>query len=209
MKRNQPCTIYLVRHGETEWNVKRLMQGHGDSSLTKNGIKQAKEAANKLKSVHFDEVFSSDLGRAHSTAKIIIQERKLAIKTTAFLREKNLGKYDGRDYEVFQGELKAYSEEFSKLPSQEKFKFKYPTMESDEEVITRLLRFLREVAIAYTGKMILVVTHAGVIGNLLIHLGAWDYTDQYKKLIGNAGFLKLESDGVDFFIKEAEGIDIT
>lgn len=209
MKSNQPCTIYLVRHGETEWNVKRLIQGHGDSPLTKLGIKQASNTAEKLKNVHFDQVFSSDLSRARDTAEIIAQERNLAIKMTEFLREKAFGDYEGREYDIFRTELKEYSENFAQLTSREKWNFKYPTIETDAEVIERLIRFLREVALAYHGRNVLVVSHAGIIGLLLIHLGVWDYSDQHTKKIGNASYLKLESDGIDFFVKEAEGIDIS
>jgi len=202
------CTIYITRHGETEWNTKKLIQGHKDSPLTQNGIDQARQTAKKLQKINFDEVFSSDLRRAHNTAKIITEERNLAIKTTKLLREKDFGKYSGKEYTIFQNELKNYLNEFESLPDEEKKKYKYPTSESDEEVINRFIRFLREVAVGYPNKTVLVVTHAGLIGNLLIHLGMWKYSDQYKTKIDNAGYLKLISDGIDFFIKDANGIEI-
>ncbi|MBI2630816.1 histidine phosphatase family protein [Candidatus Nomurabacteria bacterium] len=54
------CTLYLVRHGETEWNVKKITQGQSESTLTENGIRQAEETAEKLKDIKFDAIFSSD-----------------------------------------------------------------------------------------------------------------------------------------------------
>lgn len=63
---NNFCTFYVVRHGETEWNVARKIQGHLDSSLTENGLSQAKELGKQLQTTHFDAVFSSDLLRANS-----------------------------------------------------------------------------------------------------------------------------------------------
>ena len=60
-------TIYIVRHGETKWNVKQLMQGHKDSPLTEKGIEQAEEIKKELKNIHFYRIFSSDLLRAKRT----------------------------------------------------------------------------------------------------------------------------------------------
>jgi broad specificity phosphatase PhoE len=105
-------------------------------------------------------------------------------------------------------ELKEYTEEFDSLPNDKKWDYKFPSIETDGEVISRVLRFLREIAVGNPGKNVLIVTHAGVIGNLLIHLGVWNYQDQYSKKLNNAGYLKIESDGIDFFVKDADGIDI-
>ena len=68
-------TFYLVRHGNTEYNRKGIMQGQIDTALTDEGIKNAKivsEKLKKMKDVKFDYVFSSDLGRAFITAHIIM-----------------------------------------------------------------------------------------------------------------------------------------
>ena len=202
------CTIYLVRHGQTDWNVKKLIQGQKNSQLTQLGIEQASAAAAKLQDVVFDQVYSSDLDRASLTASIIAKEKKLAIQLTELLREKNYGDYEGRAYDVFQSELKEYTDEFENLPPEKKWDYKFPTIETDGEVITRLLRFLREVSFANPGKKILIVTHGGIIGNLLIHLGVWSYADQHSRKLNNAGYLKIESDGIDFFVRDADGIDI-
>lgn len=206
--KNKYCTFYVVRHGETEWNVKKLMQGHSNSPLTTNGIKQARETAKKMRNIHFDEVFSSDLERAKQTAEIIALEKKLAVKTTQLLREKNLGHYEGKKYTIFQTELKKYLEEFESLNEDSKKKYRYPTMESDEDVVTRFITFIREIAVAYPDKTVLLTTHAGVIGNFLIHLGLWTYKDQFKKKVKNGGFLKFKSDGIDFFMLESKGIEV-
>lgn len=58
-KQKKPlCQFYLVRHGETEWNRKEIMQGHKDSPLTEEGISQAKQLSQSIKSVQFDLAFS-------------------------------------------------------------------------------------------------------------------------------------------------------
>ncbi len=63
--------IYIIRHGQTELNSKRVLQGRSDYPLNEIGIQQAKEAAEKLQGITFDTVYSSPLIRALQTAKII------------------------------------------------------------------------------------------------------------------------------------------
>src|SRR3990172_8408752 len=98
---NNYTTIYIVRHGETEWNIKGVMQGHSDSPLTKTGEKQAHQIAEELKEIHFDEIFSSDALRAKRTAEIIALERKMAVQAKTALRERNYGEFEGLPYEKY------------------------------------------------------------------------------------------------------------
>lgn len=194
--------IYIVRHGETEWNFKKLIQGQSDSPLTEEGIKQAKGLSKKLNKVKFDLVFSSDLLRAKRTAEIIIAEQKLEIATSELLRERRFGKLEGKPVQT----LRAFDELFAKLRHEEIYSYKSsPDVESDEEIVTRLITFLREAAISHPGKKILVVTHGGIMRAFLIKLGVSDYKNPV--FIGNAGYIKLETDGVDFYVKEVDGIE--
>lgn len=207
MVKNNYCTIYVVRHGETEANLKGILQGHKDFPLTKKGINQAQTLAKKLSKIKFDEAFSSDLLRAHRTAKIIALEHKLIVKTTEKLRERGFGHYEGKVYSVINNDLKKMFEEYEKLSSEEKFKYKFkPFIESDEELSRRMILFLREISVAYPGKKILVVAHGSIMRSVLIALGFALEEELELGAIKNLGYFKLESDGVDFFIKETEGI---
>lgn len=194
-------TLYIVRHGETEWNVEGKLQGHSDSPLTQNGILQAQKLAQELRHINFDQVFTSDLLRAKRTAEIIALEKQLAIQTTKALREQYWGKYEGmKSSEYFQ-----LFNQWKKMTREERHTFKLSEdMENHEEVVSRLIIFLREIAVAYSGKTILTVTHGGIMLRLLIHLGYWAYDT--KERLGNTAYIKLESDGVDFFIKEVKGV---
>lgn len=196
-------TIYIVRHGETKWNVKRKMQGHKDSPLTKKGIEQAKDIKKELKNIHFYRIFSSDLLRAKRTAEIIALEKKLAVTTTKALRERSFGKYEGASVKEMQNLVTKLKKSLKK----EKISYgMIDDIENNEQLLLRLIPFLREIAIAYKGKNILLVSHGGVIKLLLIHFGFASY-DNYEKLyVKNTSYIKLESDGVDFFIKKTKGI---
>ncbi len=204
---NKYCTFYIVRHGETVWNVQGRLQGHKNSPLTERGLKQATNVGKKLKNIDFDVVFSSDLLRTKRTAELIVLEKKMAINTTTLLRERSFGKFEGKNgTAVFRGELKKDLATFLKLSDEQKKKFKYPTTESDEEVVSRYLTFLRETAVAYPGKKVLVVSHGGAMKALLIHLGFGTYDELTNKSVANTSYIELESDGVDFFIKDTVGI---
>lgn len=154
MMKNNYCTFYLVRHGETEWNRQEIIQGQQDSGLTKKGIKQAKKLAKVFKKIKFDQVFSSDLLRAHKTAKLITIEKKIIIKTTKLLRERFFGPYEGKKFSEIQGELRKLIQKMSQLPEKKLFTNK-KIIESNEELISRLITFLRETALAYPKKKIL------------------------------------------------------
>jgi len=206
--KNKYCTFYIVRHGETEWNVKGLFQGQKDSNLTEKGIGQAKLIAKKFKNINFDAIFSSDLIRAKKTAEIIALEHKIAVDTREILRERNFGRLEGRKGDEIKEELKDLFLKFENASDKEKLKFRYvPDMESDEELIGRLITFLREIAVVYSGKTVLIVSHGGMMRTLLIHLGYGRYNELPSGTIENTGYFILESDGVDFFIRKTEGVN--
>lgn len=207
VKLKNSATFYIVRHGETEWNVQNLLQGHGDSPLTAAGKAQISELAQELSSIHFDQVFSSDLLRARQTAELLTIARKLAINTTHLLRERSFGRYEGRSREEFEEENRGLLRQYQSLSQAQQWKFKYADdMESSEEVITRLLVFLRETAVAYTGKNILVVTHGGVLRTFLKHLG--HKVADGRGTIGNGAYIQLASDGAEFEVEKMNGITL-
>lgn len=202
------CTMYIVRHGETEWNVAKINQGQSESILTKNGIKQAQETRHKLKDIHFDAIFSSDLSRCVDTAKIINLDHELVIETSKLLRERTYGKFEGLHDSEYKAVIQEKLKERESLATEEEYiSFRlHEEVETDEELVRRFMLKLREIAVAYTGKTVLVVGHAGCIRNFLIHLGYVARKDLPGGSFKNAGYLKLTSDGVNFFIKEVEGI---
>lgn len=92
-------TIYLTRHGETEYNVKNLAQGWSDSPLTPEGIAQANALHDGLKDIPFANIYSSPSGRAISTARAITSGRNLDIKQDERLKEMNYGSLEANPNE--------------------------------------------------------------------------------------------------------------
>lgn len=202
------CTLYIARHGQTEWNEKGILMGHKDSPLTDLGIQQAHGLARALADVHFDAIFSSDLLRAQRTAEIVKLERDLAIQTTHMLRERSCGDYEGLPHNAY-GDAKAkLIKDLNLLTNAEKKALKLaPNTESVDEHIARLITFIREVAVAYAGKTLLLMTHGGGMRNLLTHFGWANDEELPPGSLDNCAYFILESDGVDFFIKKTVGIN--
>jgi len=203
-------TFYIARHGETEWNAQNLMQGQKDSLLTPKGIEQAKNLADKLKQIKFDQIFSSDLARAKKTAEIVALEHKLIVSTSKLLRESSFGKFEGMKISGFNQLIKKQLEEMKTLTTKDRLKYRMEkSMETDEEAVSRLLTFLREISLAYSNKKILLVSHGKIMRTLLIHLGIGDYESLPRGSIKNTAYIVLESDGIEFFVKQLHGIEIT
>jgi 2,3-bisphosphoglycerate-dependent phosphoglycerate mutase len=86
--------IYLARHGETDWNAERRLQGDTDTALNSTGRKQAAKLAEWLKGIRFDAVYSSTLSRSRDTAEIVRGE--IPLKSLAGLNERRIGKFVGK-----------------------------------------------------------------------------------------------------------------
>ena len=88
--------IYFVRHGETDWNKERKIQGQVDIPLNEFGRHLARETAKGLRDVPFDVCFTSPLGRARETAEIILQGRDVPILEDKRILEMNFGVLEGK-----------------------------------------------------------------------------------------------------------------
>lgn len=88
--------IYFVRHGETDWNKERKIQGQVDIPLNEFGRHLARETAKGLRDVLFDVCFTSPLGRARETAEIILQGRDVPILEDKRILEMNFGVLEGK-----------------------------------------------------------------------------------------------------------------
>ncbi len=210
------CTIYLVRHGESEGNINfgnwlhEVQRTKLGSDLTDTGRKQAESLASKFNHINFDAIFASHLNRAKHTAEILAKERKMAVVAKEALEERRKGNLGGKTEKELREELDIgnifnYPEN---MPVEKIWKWKlFPDMESAEEALGRFITALREIAIAYPNKTVLVVSHGFVMRALLVHLGVGTFRELSSGAIANTGFVVLRSDGVDFFIQEISGIE--
>ena len=83
--------LYIIRHGETEWNVQKRLQGVSDTNLNEKGIEMAKQTAEALKEIPFACCFTSPLKRAKDTAMYILRDRQVPVYEDARIREISFG----------------------------------------------------------------------------------------------------------------------
>ncbi len=94
--------LYVVRHGETDYNVARRICGHAEAQLTEKGYQQAELVAEKIakQGIQIDRLLASPLKRAQETARKIAERNQLTIETEPRLIEMNFGIYDGEPIET-------------------------------------------------------------------------------------------------------------
>lgn len=203
MASSQTCTLYLVRHGQTQWNVDQIIQGQTDVPLTKIGEQQANEQRKKLKDVSFSKIYSSDLIRAHRTAEILNLEKKLALQTAVSLRERQFGVYQGKSIAEGKKRLWELLAHYSSHPY-----IKESGVETNEEMVERSITFLREISVVHPNENILIVTHGGIMRVILLHLGYAKENEFSEGGIQNLSYIRLECDGVEFRVKQTSGISL-
>jgi probable phosphoglycerate mutase len=154
--------LIIVRHGQTQWNLKLIRQGHLDSPLTETGVAQAKALGERLARETFTALYSSDLGRALQTAHMIAAATGHTIVTDPRLRERHLGIFQGLNGDEIR---ERYPEEY-RLHRTVGPSYVIPDGESVEQQVVRNVEYLKEIAERHLGEKIVVVTHGGVLSGL-------------------------------------------
>lgn len=163
--------IYIIRHGETEWNMLRKLQGRSDTELNEMGIRLAEITAEALKEIPFDIAYTSPLKRAYKTAEIIVGDRNIPLIAEERIQEVSFGAYEGlgcskANYEIPDPEF----EYFFQAP--EKYVARNGA-ESIEDLCKRTTEFLKEIINnqQLKDKKVLVATHGAALKGLLSSIG--------------------------------------
>lgn len=157
--------IYVTRHGETEWNTQRRMQGHLDSALTETGITQAKWLGEAFKHINIAKIYASPSGRASETAKLIRGQKKLEIQPLEALKEIYLGSWESKT----QVEIEAYAAENYNAFWHSPEKYVPEDRESFESVIQRASSVLEAMA-ENESEDVLLVTHAVLLKSMYAYI---------------------------------------
>lgn len=155
--------ILLIRHGETDWNVEKRLQGHIDISLNDKGRWQAKTLGSALVDEKLDAIYASDLKRAWTTAQAIAIHQELPVRKDARLRERCYGALEGMSYQEIK---QTYPETYIAWRSRE-IHARYPCGESPAETLLefsdRVVNAVIELAKQHPQQKIVIVTHGGVL----------------------------------------------
>ena len=191
---SEQTTLYIVRHGQTDWNVQGKLQGHADIPLNNTGRAEAAGLSERIGKIDFDVCFSSDLQRAVETAQILSTTHPFVIKSVPTLRERNYGCWEGRLF----SELLEYEKEGRPLLN----------IESDEEIQKRIFPLLDQIVNNYSGATVLIVTHGSVLRSLVAHLLNIDTSSILSIQMKTMATLKLIASNGKYEIQEMTDIQI-
>jgi len=189
--RTDPVLIALVRHGETEWNRQRRIQGTTDIPLNDTGRLQAAQTGELLASEQWDAVYGTPLSRAAETAQIIAG--RLALPEPQLipaLAERGHGVLEGLDH-AGRAAVEAQAASIEGL-------------EPRSLVIERSTAALAEIATSHPGGSVVVVSHGGVIHSLMLHLSEWKLPGAgYVVANGSVHLLRFDAGALELVEPEA------
>lgn len=183
--------IYLIRHGETEWNRLGRLQGHSDIPLNDAGLAQARKAARYLKDTPFDEMLASPLARAKKTAEIIHEGRTCPLYTNPLLSEISFGDAEGfqmgnRSTDIdrkMDDQIRQFFENPDTNPA-------IPNSEPIRKVLDRAEHFMKEILLPMEERMnrVLIATHGGFSRAMLLSIRGGEPADFWKgPILPNCG----------------------
>ncbi|OPZ84805.1 MAG: Phosphoserine phosphatase 1 [Firmicutes bacterium ADurb.Bin419] len=180
--------LILVRHGETDGNIRQTYLGWTDSELNENGISQVHLLRDRLKDTKIDGIFSSPLKRAMETAKIINENFKLDIKYSDGLKERNFGIWDDLTHKDLTNR---YPSEYNEWV-EDWIKYRIRDGESAEDAYDRTAAFIKEVIKSGIEGSLMIVTHLGTIRFILAYLLGVGIENSWRFRVGNASITRVE-----------------
>lgn len=174
--------LWLIRHGETDWNLIKRWQGHTDVGLNPRGLQQAAALARRLQAQIFDGVYASDLGRTRTTAAIAYPRAAPVLDSR--LREMNFGRFEGKNWNEMTLDERATIDAWWEDP----YHTRVPQGESFQDLEQRLVAW--RASLPKTGRF-LVFTHGGPIRSLLWEVLGPPRKREWTILLNNAGLTRL------------------
>lgn len=151
--------LCIIRHGETDWNAEKRIQGHLDIPLNHAGLRQAHAIADSLAESPFRVIYSSDLRRAWQTAKIAAARLEVPVRPHDGLRERHSGVLEGRTVEELAKEHpEAHARFLDRNPD-----YGFGEGESMRVFSARVVAAMEALVSSHAGETVLLVTHGGVL----------------------------------------------
>jgi broad specificity phosphatase PhoE len=183
-------TVYLTRHGQTEWNSRGRMMGWADEDINELGRAQATRLALRMEKLRLDAVYTSPLSRAITTGAIIGKNHGLTPHPVQGLIEINYGDWEG----LYRKEVNERWPELQKRMHDDPSGLAIPGGETFKQLEIRVVGAFNDVVRAEEGKHVLMVSHQGILKVLVSQLLDISYRDWNKFEIQNTSFTKLTVD---------------
>lgn len=176
-------TLFLARHGQTQWNLEQRLQGRMNSPLTQLGIEQAFAAQQKLINHDIHIAYCSPLQRAVETGALIVADWPIKLVQRDKLSEISLGPWEGKTYSEIKQSDPTQFDNFWNRPHQ----YQLAGAETYQQLQTRVLEEINQIIRENIGKNILVVSHGIAIKVILAHV--------LKKCLSELGRLAVMENG--------------
>lgn len=157
--------LFLIRHGQTQWNLENRIQGNMDSPLTDLGRQQARWLSETYRDEAFDRIYTSTLDRAYETAKILRGDRKIEIIRLDSLKEIHFGEWEGKAFLELREEKPEAFDAFRFTPES----FRPAGGETFQEAQNRIVGAVREILRKNRGEKLALVIHGAVLKLLMGH----------------------------------------
>ena len=182
--------LYLIRHGETDWNRQGRWQGQADVPLNDRGREQARQVAEKLAEVPFDAIYTSDLIRASEVARIIARAKgdRIPIVLEPRLREIHQGEWQGLLVQEIQSR---YAEAFRQR-RMDPLMVAAPGGETALQVRQRALQAVRDLLAAYPNGNVALVSHGFTIAVLLTHFYRLPIEKVWELVPDNGAIIEMD-----------------
>lgn len=183
--------LYLIRHGQTDWNLEGKIQGSYDSELNETGIMQAKELSKKIleANIKFTKIYSSQQNRALKTAMILSENTNVECIPVNGLEEINLGDWEGLSW----SEVKAkFPKDYEEWYINRRYT-KAPRGESYQDMLERVLSAIHKI-INTNSDDVVIVTHGAVIMCLQFYITNTPFNELMKFKIDNTTITEFNSD---------------
>lgn len=186
MTRHRLITLYLIRHGETDANKLGILQGQQNTPLNGKGLSQAKSLAAACQCLPINSIYSSDLLRASSTAKLIAQPHHLIPKFTPLLRELSFGSLEGQPFKLMSSTKRHHLQQ---LYTQQ-INLPYAGSEPLAGLESRLVQFAEHLMAQSKGNHA-IISHGYCLNYLLHHLLKWSKQNMHLLELGNCSITEI------------------
>lgn len=176
--------LYLIRHGQTPWNVEGRYQGQFDPPLNELGQRQAEETANKLADINFAAIYSSDLKRAHLTALPLADKLNLPVQLDPRLREIHQGEWQGVLIDDIRAKWPTEIQGWEEAP----WEHQPPGGESLPELQSRLFATIDDIASRHPQDKVAVFSHKLPIALLKIRYQGYSPAEIWSLLPANGAW---------------------
>ncbi|MBE0669602.1 MAG: histidine phosphatase family protein [Anaerolineales bacterium] len=176
--------LWLVRHGQTDWNLTGRWQGQASDApgLNETGRKQALDASEQMEGIEISAIYSSDLLRAKQTAEMFAVRLGLPVLLEPRLREINLGVWEGMPSEDIEAQYPQELADRARRP----FRAHAPDGESPYEVAERVIKAVNEIADKHRDESVLIVAHGISLAVVICQAERFPVEDVYQHIPDNA-----------------------